>query len=202
MPAVDEEHCRYSVAEPPFMNGEPRTVASGGALQLRRLTPGDVGEAYVTWLNDPEVVRFTETRHVKHTFESVRAYVGSCLAGNQEHLLGIYELDQGRHIGNIKIGPVNPYHLCAGIGLMIGEKTCWGKGYATEAIGLAASYAFGALSLHKLLAGVIAGNEASLRAFQKNGFVVEGTRRKQNCCEGIWCDEIMLGLLMEEWMHG
>ena len=44
----------------------------------------------------------------------------------------------GRHIGNIKIGPVHSYHRRARIGLLIGEKEFWNRGYATEAIKLAA----------------------------------------------------------------
>lgn len=170
----------------------------GGRLELRYLTPCDVTEAYVRWLGDPETVRFTESRHTTHTIDSVRAYVAKCAAGTSDHLFGIIELASGRHIGNIKVGPVNTYHRYASVGLIIGEKDCWGKGYATEAIGLATRHAFSTLGLHKLTAGVIAGNESSLRAFARNRFVVEGVRRKQNLCDGGWRDEIMLGLLHEE----
>lgn len=179
--------------------GEP--VVHGHRLELRPLAPEDVGEAYVRWLNDPETVRFTEARHAAHTPESVRAYVAACRACEHEHLLGIFEQAGGRHVGNIKIGPVNPRHQSASLGLIIGEKARWGRGYATEAIALAARYAFTVLGLHKLTAGVIEGNEGSLRAFEKNGFVAEGVRRRQNFCEGRWRDETLLGLLAEEWEH-
>ena len=176
-------------------------VVHGRRLELRPLLPDDVGEAYVRWLNDPETVRFTEARHATHTLESVRAYVAACRASQCEHLLGIFEQAGGRHVGNIKIGPVNPHHRCASVGLIIGEKARWGRGYATEAIALAARYAFTVLGLHKLTAGVIEGNEGSQRAFEKNGFMVEGVRRRQNFCEGRWRDESILGLLAEEWEH-
>lgn len=179
--------------------GEP--VVHGRRLELRPLVPEDVGEAYVRWLNDPETVRFTEARHCVHTLEGVRAYVEACRTREGDHLLGIFEQAGGRHVGNIKIGPVDACHQCASVGLIIGEKARWGKGYATEAIALAARYAFTVLGLHKLTAGVIEGNEGSLRAFVKNGFLVEGVRRRQNLCEGRWRDETLLGLLAEEWEH-
>ena len=178
-----------------------QAVVHGRRLELRPLGPDDVTESYVRWLNDPETVRFTEARHVTHTLESVRAYVAACAAKGNDHLLGIFELAGGRHVGNIKIGPVNPHHQSASVGLIIGEKARWGRGYATEAIALAARYSFTALGLHKLTAGVIEGNEGSLRAFEKNGFLVEGVRRRQNFCEGRFRDETMLGLLAEEWEH-
>jgi len=171
-------------------------------LELRPLRPEDVSDAYVRWLNDPETVRYTEARHTQHTLESVREYVAECTAKGNEHLLGIFEVRCGRHVGNIKVGPLNPHHRYASVGLIIGEKDCWGKGYATEAIALAARYSFETLGLHKLNAGVVQGNEASLKAFEKNGFMVEGVRRMQNYCEGCWRNEIMLGLLAEEWTNG
>jgi len=176
-------------------------VVSGRRLELRLLEPEDVGEAYVRWLNDPETVRFTEARHRAHTLESIRAYVAACAARGDDHLLGIFEMAGGRHVGNIKIGPVNPHHKCASVGLVIGEKARWGRGYATEAIALASRYAFTSLGLHKLTAGVIEGNEGSRRAFEKNGFMVEGVRRAQNFGDGRWRDEVLLGLLAEEWEH-
>jgi [ribosomal protein S5]-alanine N-acetyltransferase len=163
------------------------------------LDPGDVSETYVCWLNDPEVVRFTEARHQTHTLESIRAYVASCAASTKDHLLGIFELESGRHVGNIKVGPVNPYHRCASVGLIIGEKDRWGRGYATEVISLASRFGFSVLGLHKLTAGIIAGNSPSQKAFERNGFRVEGIRRKQNFCDGEWRDEIIVGLLTEEW---
>lgn len=183
------------------MSGARDYLVRGSCLGLAALRPEDVGEAYVGWLNDPETVRYTEARHAAHTLESVRAYAAACAARGDDHLLGVFELAGGRHVGNIKVGPVNPRHRCASVGLIIGEKERWGRGYATEAIELAARHAFTVLGLHKLTAGVVEGNAASLRAFEKNGFVVEGVRRKQNFCAGEWRNEILLGLLAEEWEH-
>lgn len=173
-------------------------VASGTRLMLCPLLPEDVGEAYVAWLNDPETVRYTEARHTVHTVESVRDFVATCYGRNDTHLLGIFEQAGGFHVGNVKLGPVNMIHLCSSVGLIIGEKSRWHLGYATEAIGLTARYAFEDLKLHKLTAGIVRGNEASLRAFRKNGFVEEGVRRKQNLFDGVWHDEIIVGLLAED----
>lgn len=173
----------------------------GVRLELRYLTPRDVSDAYLGWLCDPEINRFTESRHTTHTLDSVRAFVAKCAVGTSNHLLGIIELSSGRHIGNIKIGPINATHRYASVGLIIGETDCWGKGYGSEAIGLASRHAFSTLGLHKLTAGIIVGNESSLRAFTKNSFVVEGVRRKQNFCGEEWRDEILLGLLKEEYVN-
>jgi RimJ/RimL family protein N-acetyltransferase len=171
----------------------------GPRLELRGLTAEDTTGAYLAWMNDPEVVRFTESRHKKYTHDELQAYVKTCNESGRDYLFGIFESDNACHVGNIKIGLVDPRYNTANVGLIIGEKKCWGQGYATEAIRLILEFAFEKLGLAKLNAGVIAGNMASQRAFEKNGFVVEGVRRKQNLFEGERRDEILLGLLRGEW---
>src|SRR3954468_24973407 len=103
-------------------------------LQLRSLTAEDATQRYLGWLTDPEVNRYLEARFAEHSLESLRQFIEACNSGVAELLLGICLAD-GRHIGNIKLGPVNPHHKNAAIGLLIGERDCWGLGYASEAIG-------------------------------------------------------------------
>jgi RimJ/RimL family protein N-acetyltransferase len=73
------------------------------------------------------------------------------------------------------------------------------QGHGTRAIGLALAYAFGRLSWEKCEAGVFVGNDASRAAFVRNGFVLEGTRRKAVLKRGVLRDEWLLGLTREEW---
>ena len=102
-----------------------------------------------------------------------------------------------KHIGNIKLGPINWIYRIADIGVLIGEKDCWGEGYATEAIALIKEYAFNVLGLHKLTAGSIGLNEGSVKAFQKNNFKIEGVRKKHAFINGSYVDAILLGLVNE-----
>src|SRR5205814_2669717 len=101
--------------------------------------------------------------------------------------------DNDQHIGNIKLGPIHWIHRYAEIGLLIGEKSCWGQGYASEAIRLVTTYAFERLNLHKVTAGCYATNVGSVRAFEKAGFVREGVRPRHCFCEGTYVDLILLG---------
>ena len=54
-----------------------------------------------------------------------------------------------------------------GSGVLIGDRKALGKEYATEAISLVAGHAFNTLNFHKLYTGMIQGNEASKKAFEK-----------------------------------
>lgn len=167
-------------------------------LLLRSLGPEDATQTYVSWLSDPDVMRYLESRWSAHTVESVRAFIDTCNASAADLLLGVC-LPGGRHIGNIKIGPMHPQHRSAAIGLMFGARDCWGQGYASEAIGAVTAYAFAALGLEKVWAGCYASNEASQRAFLRNGFVVEGRQKHMWLFEGRREDNVVLGLCRADW---
>jgi len=107
---------------------------------------------------------------------------------------GKFASSEDKLIGTIKLH-INWVHRHADIGIMIGDKTGWGKGYASEAIGLVKDYAFNILNLHKLWAGIYENNEASHRAFEKNGFKPEGILKEHRFCNGEYINQYIMGVL-------
>jgi ribosomal-protein-alanine N-acetyltransferase len=95
---------------------------------LKTLEASDVTEAYVNWMNDPDVVQFTESRFASHTKESVTKFVEDCRQDPGVLLLGIFDSASGLHLGNIKLGPVNQRHSLADVGIIIGRREFWGRG--------------------------------------------------------------------------
>lgn len=175
-------------------------MLQGERLILRPLTEADVTDQYIAWLNDPEVNRFLETRFERHDAATVARFVRDKMDSPTDHLFGMF-LDHGqRHIGNIKLGPVNVHHATAPISLFIGDKTAWGKGYAQEAIALVTRFGFMDKGLHKLEAGCYEHNHGSRRAFEKCGFLVEGTLKSHRISEGERTDVILLGLTRDRWI--
>lgn len=174
----------------------------GKRICLREVRPSDVNERYYRWMNDPEITRFLESRFAPNAIENLRDYVAGKLEDRDNIFLAIVLKEEDRHIGNIKLGPIQWIHRLADIGLLIGEKDCWGKGYATEAIQLVSHYAFNVLNLHKVAAGCYGPNEGSARAFRKAGFVVEGVRKEQFYANGSYVDDILLGLIRPDWNQG
>jgi RimJ/RimL family protein N-acetyltransferase len=170
-----------------------RIRLDGPRVTLVTLHVEDVTERYVRWMSDPLVIRYLESRHAPSSAERVREFVATTQADADQHLMAIRLQDGDEHIGNIKLGPVNRVHRSADIGIIIGERDQWGKGYATEAIALMTDHAFGTLGLHKLNAGCYAPNEGSARAFEKAGWTREGLRRAQYLSDGEWVDEILVG---------
>lgn len=180
------------------IQNEPSHFIEGGRLYLREVRLTDVNESYYRWMNDPGVTRYLESRFFPNDPDSLRDYVRDRLKDRSSIFLAIVLKERDRHIGNIKLGPVDWIHRLADVGIMIGEKDCWGKGYATEAIGLVVQLAFFRLNLHKLTAGYYTGNAGSAKAFGNNGFLVEGLRKSHRFCEGVYTDTVILGLVHDE----
>lgn len=166
----------------------------GDAVFLRPLGVDDVTKNYLRWLNDPEVNRFLETRHLPQTMQTIREFVERVNASDDEFLFGIILKKDGRHVGNIKIGPVKPRHLLADVTLLIGERDCWGQGIATDSIRTITRFGFEKLRLSKLTASMYAGNVGSIGAYLRAGFAQEGVRRKHYILAGEPTDVIELGL--------
>ncbi len=167
-------------------------------LSLRDVRLSDVTPAYVEWVNDPEIVRYLETRFATVTARDLRAYVAKMRKDPNSVFLAMILKGPDRHIGNIKVGSINWIHGFADLGLIIGEKHLWGHGYATQAIRLATDFAFDDLGLRKVFAACYAPNEGSKRAFEKAGFAVEGVLRQHYEVDGKYVDGLLLGRLREE----
>ncbi|MEO5579366.1 MAG: GNAT family protein [Gemmatimonadaceae bacterium] len=179
---------------------EARVIADGERLPgegiyLRLVEPGDCGEAYLSWLNDPEVSRFLETRWQQQTHASIRDFVRAVRQGAADYLFAIVRTSDDRHVGNIKLGAINHVHRYADVGYFIGEREVWGTGIATEAIRLVTRFAFDRVGLHRVQAVVNVRNAASAKALKRAGFSVEGLARQKLWTGEGWSDEESYGIL-------
>jgi len=170
----------------------------GKQIYLREVRVSDVNESYYSWLNDPDVNQYLETRFVPRSIENITDFVKSFDGNPDSRFMAICAKEGDRHIGNIKLGPINWIHRYGDISLFIGDRASRGKGMATEAISLIVDYAFNDLNLNKVRAGCYASNLASAKAFEKVGFKREGLLRRQWFFKGEFIDEILLGLIRNE----
>lgn len=162
-------------------------------IYLDRLKTDDVTEDYVNWLNDPVINQYLESRYIKHDIGSVKLFVEAMSQDNKNFLFGMFCRKTFKHIGNIKLGPIDYRYKRADIGLIVGDKNYWGKGIATEAIALLTDFAANDLNLHKLEAGCYTSNIGSLKAFLKEGYLIEGTLKEHVKLDGKWEDCYRLG---------
>ena len=85
------------------------------------------------------------------------------------------------------------------LGIIIGDKAYWGRGYGREAVSLLLQYAFQYHNQHKVWLRVNATNERAMRAYRACGFVEEGRLRSHVWSDGGHIDLILMGVLRDEW---
>lgn len=170
----------------------------GDTIFLRPLGADDVNDTYLRWLTDPDVNKFMETRHRPQTMQTIGEFVARVNAREDEFLFGICLKKGGRHVGNIKVGPVKQNHSVADVSLFIGERDCWGQGLATDAIRAISRFAFETMGVSKLNAVAYAANRGSVGAFLRAGYTQEGLRRKHYILDGKPADVAELGLCADD----
>lgn len=174
-------------------------LAVGRLIGLRPLREDDVGERYLAWMRDREVLRYLEARFTEQTGDSLLAFVRANADRADTLLLAICALEENeRHIGNIKVGPLHPQHGTADVGLVIGERSWRGRGAGREAIALATQLAAERLRARKLTASCYGSHLGSAKAFLANGWADEGRRPAQFIGEDGVEDQWMLGLVLRE----
>ena len=89
-------------------------------------------------------------------------------------------------------------HTCE-LGILIGDKSYWGKGYGREAISLLLQYAFQYRNQHKVWLRVNENNKRGMNAYRACGFVEEGRQRSHVWSDGRYLNLILMGVLREEW---
>ena len=125
-------------------------------------------DTYVSWLNDPEVVRFSEQRHITHTLESCRDFIAS-FAGTPNGLWAIRDKTRGLcHIGNIST-EVDPRTGTGDIRILIGDRAAWSGGLGAEAWMAVMAHLFDDLGLGQVTAGTLAGNIGMRKIMEKSG---------------------------------
>jgi RimJ/RimL family protein N-acetyltransferase len=149
-----------------------RDALVGSDIELFQVDHRHLPVDYVKWMRDAQVQKFLESRLDEHDPVSLKRFLSRCEQSPGILMLGIRRRDTQAHIGNIKL-EWNLHHRVGSVGIMIGEPSSWGLGFAPQAIRLLCQFGFTDLNLRKITAGIYDGHRRSLGAFQRVGFQVE-----------------------------
>jgi RimJ/RimL family protein N-acetyltransferase len=141
------------------------------------LSPMEISDAdkYTTWLNDQEVVKHLSLSTAVITVESEKGFLSSL---SQNHNYGIIDFESEQLIGSIGLMNIDHIHQTAEIGIFIGNKDYWGKGFGSEALSLLISYAYQTLNLHNIMLKVFSINTRAIKCYEKIGFKKIGVIRE------------------------
>ena len=105
----------------------------------------------------------------------------------------------GQLIGQCALFNNNSVNRTAELGIAIGDKTYWGRGYGREAITLLIDYGFRHHNLHRIYLSVNGNNDRAIAAYKRCGFVEEGRLRSHVWSNGQYIDFVYMGILQSEW---
>jgi RimJ/RimL family protein N-acetyltransferase len=116
------------------------------------------------------------------------------------YMFGIHALADDRLVGFIELDGVMFPHGEAFVGIGVGDREFWGKGYGTDAMKVILSYAFLEFNLRRVSLNTFEYNPRAIRSYEKAGFVHEGRARQFLNREGQRWDLIYMGILRQEWL--
>jgi RimJ/RimL family protein N-acetyltransferase len=139
-------------------------------LRLIPLSTAHVSEDYVTWMNDDDVIKYLESGG-NYTIKALKIYLDE--QTKKEILFwAIHLKENNKHIGNIKIDPIDKTINSGEYGIMMGDKTAWGQGYASEASKVVIDYCFKKKIINRITLGVIDKNIGAVKLYKKLNFKV------------------------------
>jgi len=154
----------------------------GSRLRLTTFVEKHLNKNYVSWLNDPAIVRYSNQRFVSHSIETCRRYMDS-FHGTSNRLYAIEEVTSSKLVGTLTMY-INLHHKTADVGILIGSVNHWGRGYGYEAYSLAIDTLLSSAKLRKITAGTMACNKGMIKVLLKCGMSLEATRKDQELING------------------
>lgn len=155
-------------------------------------------EKWAQWDTDLAVtIPLGDEAYVPTSLEKAQEMLSSALK-NREHVFSIVDLATSAVIGRGMLFNVDHVNRTAMLGIVIGEKEYWGRGYGQEATRLLVEYGFDLLNLNSIMLGTFEFNQRAIHCYEKVGFREIGRRRQARIIGGRKYDAILMDIVAEE----
>lgn len=181
-----------------------KDIYKGELVRLSAMNAEEISKAFSRWGRDSEFKRFLDSgvaNMASHT--AINRWLEKELEEQpvNQHWFSIRKLDDDMLLGDIDLYVYNWSGRDAFVGLGIGERDFWGKGYGTDVMKVILRYAFTEINLKRVTLNVFEYNPRAIRSYEKAGFRHEGQMRQVLNKEGRRWDMPFMGILREEWME-
>ena len=184
------------------MNKFNNHIVESERLIFRPISASHLSQRYVDWMNDSEVTKFLESGG-DYTLKKLKIFLSEQEL-KQNYMWAIHIKITNKHIGNIKIdpkvslGPLKFRKNCCQLGILIGDKNQWSKGYAYEASKRIIDFCFDNLGFKRIVLGVKMSNLFAIKLYKKLGFDFFERDENPKIYIGIPDDAIIMGLINEK----
>ncbi|MCT4598265.1 MAG: GNAT family N-acetyltransferase [Vallitalea sp.] len=172
---------------------------NGKLVRLREYRKSDI-DTVLQYINDEEVkenlipgIPFPYTR------EDEEKWLESNTAMKDTYNFAIETLEDKIYLGGCGINEVDWKNSKVIIGIFIGNKDYWNKGYGTDAMNVLIRFIFNEMNINKIKLCVYSFNKRAIRCYEKCGFIQEGILRQELYRNGKYHDEIEMAILKEDY---
>ncbi len=168
-------------------------------VKLRELTMDDAEDRY-QWCLDKEVTKHLNMpeKYPPFSMEETRNWINMCMNRTNGYEQKAIVTEEGTHIGWIDLKHIDHLNKHAELGIAIGDKAYWGKGYGLAAMKEMLQWGFNELGLNKIWLRVEVDNEKAIKSYLRMGYVEEGILRQDRLRNGEYVDRLRLSILRSE----
>ena len=178
-----------------------KDILHGELVRLTAEEPEMLARLESQWSADSEYSRLLDWDPARRfSVKSSQNWIEKQYENEANYAFSIRTLDGDQVIGMIGLGDIRWTHRDCFVGIGLGERQFWGKGYGTDAMRIILRYAFTELNLQRVSLDVFEYNQRGVRSYEKAGFVLEGRKRSFILREGRRWDVLYMGILREDWL--
>lgn len=172
---------------------------TGELVKLRAYKKEDI-ERNTEFINNPDIRQsLFPTMPFPATVQEQEKWFGEISSRNNHYDFAIECLETGEFIGGCGIHRISWKNRHLDLSVFIGDKKFWGNGYGTDTMKVLVRFAFDQLNMNKVKLNVFSSNKGAIKCYEKSGFKVEGVLRDEIYANGVYCDDIAMGMLRTEY---
>ena len=138
-----------------------------------------VGDRYLSWLRSEKINKYLIKPNNRITKEEVLDYCTNLIQSKNDIFLSIIALSSEKHIGNVRIGPIDFVNKVCNFSIMLGDENYHGKGYGTKIVKSCIDYSFESLNMKKFTLVVDSENISAIKVYKKNNMILESVIKEK-----------------------
>lgn len=171
-------------------------------IRLRELKLDDIEDRY-QWSLDKEVIKYLNMpeKYPPYSKEETKTWIEMCMNRTNGYEQKAIVTEQGKHIGWVDLKNIDLTNKQAELGIVIGDKDYWGKGYGLSAMKEMLSWGFNELGLNKIWLRVDIDNVNAIKSYKRMGYLEEGILRQDRLRNGKFIDRLRMSILRSEFFN-
>ncbi len=170
----------------------------GQKIMLVPFHEKNITDEYISWLKDESVNKYLVKPRNDIDKNEASEYCRHLINSKDNMFFAIIMKSDSSHIGNVRLGPIDYMSKTAKFSMMIGNKKYQNQGLGTEVVRIIVEYCFKFLDIHKIFLEVIPDNQAAVKIYEKNAFVVEGTLRDHLWLNNRHYDLLIMSIIKKQ----